>query len=183
VDAQIIVSAYNYPEKAKGYTNMPIRHTDKGWYWGGQGPFDTKAKALAVSRAAHASGYKEQTTEAIIMVEQCISRLLHAVTLTHMYHLKSRSFSQHMALGSFYEGLDDLVDSLIEAYQGKYGLIEDYETDAGEMPPSPLEYLIALNEYVAQSRTEFPQDSELQNIIDEIVALIDSTLYKLRFLA
>lgn len=162
---------------------MPIRHTDKGWYWGGQGPFDTKAKALAVARAAHASGYKEQTTEAIIMVEQCVSKLLHAITITHMYHLKSRSYSQHKALRHFYEDVEDLIDALIEAYQGKYGLIENYETDAGEMPPSPLEYLIALNEYIAASRLEFPQDSELQNIIDEIVALIDSTLYKLRFLA
>ena len=39
---------------------MPIRKTDKGWYWGSQGPFATKAKALAVARAAYASGYKEQ---------------------------------------------------------------------------------------------------------------------------
>jgi uncharacterized protein len=38
---------------------MPIRKTDKGWYWGGQGPFLTKAKALAVARAAYANGYKE----------------------------------------------------------------------------------------------------------------------------
>jgi hypothetical protein len=27
-----------------------------------------------------------------------------------------------------------------------------------------------------------PQDSEIQNIIDEITELIDSTLYKLKFL-
>ena len=39
---------------------MPIRKTDKGWYWGGKGPFLTKAKALAVARAAYANGYKEQ---------------------------------------------------------------------------------------------------------------------------
>lgn len=38
---------------------MPIRKTDQGWYWGTRGPFTTKAKALAVARAAYASGYKE----------------------------------------------------------------------------------------------------------------------------
>jgi hypothetical protein len=27
--------------------------------WGGKGPFPTKAKALAVARAAYAHGYKE----------------------------------------------------------------------------------------------------------------------------
>jgi hypothetical protein len=31
-------------------------------------------------------------------------------------------------------------------------------------------------------REKLPQDSELQNLIDEIKDLIDSTIYKLRFL-
>ena len=39
---------------------MPIRQTDKGWYWGSKGPFKTKKKALAVQGAAYASGYKGQ---------------------------------------------------------------------------------------------------------------------------
>ena len=39
---------------------MPIRQTDKGWYWGSKGPFETKKKALAVQGAAYASGYKGQ---------------------------------------------------------------------------------------------------------------------------
>ena len=47
---------------------MPIRKTDKGWYWGSRGPFTTKAKALAVARAAYASGYKEQ--DAIHTIQQ-----------------------------------------------------------------------------------------------------------------
>ncbi len=37
---------------------MPLRNVKGKWYWGSKGPFDTKAKALAVSRAAYASGYK-----------------------------------------------------------------------------------------------------------------------------
>lgn len=162
---------------------MPIRHTDKGWYWGSKGPFATKTQAQAVARAAYAHGYKgESITEGSIMVEEFVSGLLHSVTITHIYHLKSPSYSQHMALGSFYEGMGDLVDGLIEAYQGKYGLIEDYVMDAGEHSDYPLEYMIGLSDFVAQGRKDFPQDSELQNMIDEIASLIDSTIYKLRFL-
>jgi hypothetical protein len=37
---------------------MPIRHTDKGWFWGSKGPFASKAKALQVARAAHSNGFK-----------------------------------------------------------------------------------------------------------------------------
>jgi len=163
---------------------MPIRHTDKGWYWGGKGPFDTKAQALAVARAAYAHGYKgeNELTEGSIMVEEFLSGLLHSVTITHMFHLKSRSYSEHMALGAFYEGVSDLVDGLIEAYQGKYGLVNDYILDAGDMPASSIEYMISLSEFVKTARADFVQDSELQNMIDEIASLIDSTIYKLRFL-
>jgi hypothetical protein len=44
---------------------MPLVKKQSGWYWGSQGPFDTKAKALAVSRAAYASGYKAQSKDVI----------------------------------------------------------------------------------------------------------------------
>lgn len=39
---------------------MPLVKRQSGWFWGSKGPFDSKAKALAVARAAYASGYKEQ---------------------------------------------------------------------------------------------------------------------------
>lgn len=164
---------------------MPIRHTDKGWYWGGKGPFDTKAQALAVSRAAYSHGYKGEAelNEGSIMVEEFLSGLLHSITVTHIYHLKSRSYAQHKALAAYYEGVGDIIDSLIEAYQGKYGLVENYILDAGEMPATALEYMISLSEFVKTARADFVQDSELQNTIDEIASLIDSTIYKLRFLA
>lgn len=38
---------------------MPLVKVKGGWKWGSQGPFPTKAKALAVARAAYASGYKD----------------------------------------------------------------------------------------------------------------------------
>jgi len=44
---------------------MPLTKKQTGWYWGSQGPFDTKAKALQVARAAYASGYKEQKSDVI----------------------------------------------------------------------------------------------------------------------
>lgn len=38
---------------------MPLRKVKGKWMWGSKGPFPTQAKALAVARAAYASGYKE----------------------------------------------------------------------------------------------------------------------------
>lgn len=115
-------------------------------------------------------------------VAEFVMRLMHARTDGHLMHLQTRSFSEHMALGGFYEGIGDLVDGFVEAYQGKYGIIEDYPR--GYTPPSDdcVVELTGLKDFVADTRRDVPQDSELQNIIDEIAALIDSTLYKLRFL-
>ena len=111
-------------------------------------------------------------------------KLLHSGTVTHIKHLQTKSFSEHMALGSFYPEIIELVDSLIEAWQGKNGQI----VDGYELPESnyadltPLQYLQYLSNEIAEDRALLGDDSELQNITDEICQLVDSTMYKLRFL-
>ena len=109
--------------------------------------------------------------------------LLHSVTNAHILHFQTRSFSEHMALGEFYSEIGDLVDGFVEAFQGKYGLLTKYKTDF-ELPGEPVQYLLYLQAEVESTRRlpNFPQDSELQNEIDNIANLINSTLYKLRFL-
>ena len=112
--------------------------------------------------------------------------LLNSVTTAHILHLSSRSYSQHKALETFYTEIGDHVDDFVEAFQGKYGLLTKYPTNADLMPDAdPIVYLEYLKVEVSTLRKEngFPDDSELQNITDEIMLLIDSTLYKLRFLA
>ena len=81
----------------------------------------------------------------------------------------------------YYNALNELVDTFAEAYQGKYGLIEDYK-DQYFLPPAPLEYLIGISDYIKITRADLPQDSELQNLVDEIASLTDGIIYKLRFL-
>jgi hypothetical protein len=109
--------------------------------------------------------------------------LLHSVTNAHILHLSTTSYSAHQALGNFYGEIGDLVDSFVEAFQGKYGLLTGYKSDY-MVPSDAVSYMAYLSDEVARLRKEpqFPQDSELQNITDEIVQLIDSTSYKLKFL-
>jgi len=42
---------------------MPIKKTNKGWYWGNKGPFDSKKKAQKVAKAAYVSGYQKSFQE------------------------------------------------------------------------------------------------------------------------
>ena len=112
-------------------------------------------------------------------VAEFVVNLLNSSTITHIMHLQTKSYSQHVALGDFYDGIIGLTDSFAEAYQGAYGVIESYPTPKST-DKAPLEYLDGLCEYVEETREKLPQDTQLQNIVDEIVALLDTTIYKIR---
>lgn len=116
-------------------------------------------------------------------VMQFVMCLLHSVTNAHILHLSTTSYSTHQALGNFYAEIGDLVDGFVEAFQGKYGLLTDYKSDYA-VPSNPIDYMNYLKAEVEKLRRDpkFPQDSELQNEVDTIANLINSTLYKLRFL-
>ena len=118
------------------------------------------------------------------MIAQFIQNLLHCVTNAHILHLQSTSYSEHMALGAFYEGLEDLTDALAESIQGKYGLMTGYSDEYGIPPTNALDYLESISAYVIEQRRAegFPQDTEIQNEIDGIQTLINTTIYKLRYL-
>lgn len=108
--------------------------------------------------------------------------LLHSATNTHILHLQSRSYSEHQALGAFYDSIVELTDGLIEAYQGKNQTLVQYPNTY--YPPSSdgLTELKALSDYFIANRSTIGVDSELQNLADGIQDLIDSTIYKLTFL-
>lgn len=108
--------------------------------------------------------------------------LLHSATVTHLMHFQTRSYAAHVALGEYYDGIVEITDRFVEAYQGRYGILAGYPEP---MPAGtePLPYLQTLRQFVDEARKGTAQDSHLQNIVDEAVALIDATIYKLTFLA
>ena len=119
------------------------------------------------------------------IVGQFVSTLMASRTQAHIFHLQTPSYAAHKALNKYYDKIVDLIDGLVESYQGKYGIITGYGNIALQEYQS-CEAIIMFFEtlcmYVEKSRGMVAQDSYLQNQIDEIVALIKSTIYKLRFL-
>ena len=116
------------------------------------------------------------------MIGELILHCFHARTNAHVLHLTTRSYAAHKALNEFYDEIIDLADSLAEAYQGEYG-IADYPAKKYEPASDPLQMLDDLRECVDECSAEFNKaDTHLNNICDEIRALIASTQYKLRFL-
>lgn len=166
---------------------MPIRHTDKGWMWGNQGPFPTKAKALQVARAAHANGLTEEkeSMDGIDMVAcaEFVGALLHSATVTHFYHLQVQgpgADAAHRALGAYYDGIVDATDTVAENIQGAYDvIIEPYAPMFATSTEEPLAYMKTLRQFVRNKRKALPQDSEIQNDVDAVATLINRTCYRL----
>jgi hypothetical protein len=114
-----------------------------------------------------------------------VGHLFLARNVAHSVHLNTRSYAKHKALGDFYDGVIDLADTFAEAYQGRHGLMGAIPVPAVRKTSNVVEFLQESLADIEKSRYEVCEkdDSPIQNIIDEIVGLYLSTLYKLRFLA
>lgn len=115
-----------------------------------------------------------------------IGTLMQSRNQAHIYHLQAEgpgSFATHKALEDYYEGIVDRIDSMVESFQGRYGIVRGYKM-AGTIKEdnNPQMYFEGLCKFVETIRTQIPQDSFLQNQVDEVVDLIESTKYKLKFL-
>jgi hypothetical protein len=114
-------------------------------------------------------------------VEEFASSLFALETDIHIAHLQTDSFAVHMALNSLYQDIVDLRDRFIESYQGKYGIIKGYKSFSISEGLVPVKYLTTKSEEYTAFR-ETLDCSYCQQICDDILELINGTLYKLKFL-
>ena len=134
---------------------------------------EVKRRGLVVEQQTKNSDYVEM-----------ISLLLHSRNQIHVLHLQTKSYAEHKALDDYYSGIVNLIDGLVESYQGKYEILKGYKSyDIEEYKgtESTIKYLKDLCDKIMKLR-KCCDDSWIQNQIDEVCELINSTLYKLRFL-
>jgi hypothetical protein len=112
-----------------------------------------------------------------------IGTLMQSRNQAHIYHLQSQSYAAHKALQGYYEDIVDLIDGLVESYQGRYGILRGYRMESSiKEDDNAVVYFEGLSKFVEAIRIKLPQDSYIQNEIDNVVNLIESTKYKLKFL-
>ena len=116
------------------------------------------------------------------------SKLFESREMAHIYHLQVSgepgSHAKHTALGEYYDGVLDFIDSIIETFQGQYGIVEEYATiDTKETgSKDTIEYFNELARFIKEERKCINgEDTHLHNTIDEVVALVYRTLYKLKY--
>jgi len=116
------------------------------------------------------------------------SKLFESREMAHIYHLQVNgepgSHAKHTALGDYYDGVLGFIDDLIETFQGQYGIVEEYNViDTKETgSKDTIEYFNELARFIKEERKCINvEDTHLHNIIDEVVALVYKTLYKLKY--
>ena len=113
-----------------------------------------------------------------------ICNILHSRNQAHVFHLQTKSFAEHKALNDYYDGVVGLFDGIVESYQGKYGIIKNFKTFKIEQyknSKKTISYFERLLDIIDENRDSV-EDSYIQNQIDTVQELINSTLYKLKFL-
>ena len=117
------------------------------------------------------------------------SKLFESKEMAHVYHLQVKgdqgSYAKHKALGDYYETMLELLDELIETYQGQYGLVEGYDiidTSTTKTKES-VDYFEELANWLKHAKNCISdEDTHLHSLIDDIFCLIYKTIYKLKFL-
>ena len=126
---------------------------------------------------------KNETGDVVDM----IATLLQSRSQAHIFHWQTKSqssFAEHMALGTYYDEIVELIDGIVESYQGKYEIITGYKTVEMvdyKSTEQLISYFRDLDNNIEKNRKGI-KESYIQNQIDGVKELIFSTLYKLRFL-
>lgn len=114
---------------------------------------------------------KEELQSSFFQVRDCV----------HYLHLQTTSFAEHKALGKYYESWIDLADTFLESFYGKYGRITQPPVISVGSNMGSVEYLKGVQQMLTFDARKIllPTDTELNNILDEMLALTDQTLYLL----
>jgi len=111
--------------------------------------------------------------------EIVIGQLYHTRDTMQIVHHQTMSYAEHQAAGHYYDGIVGLTDNLVETYFGCIGKRLNYKIPGSEYT-NAVPYLTQFKEYLMKHRNVFGAErTHVQNIIDEIIALVTKTLYLL----
>ena len=124
------------------------------------------------------------------MFEKLISTLMASRDQAHIFHWQTTgvgSYAAHIALNAYYDAIPDMVDALVEAYQGKYGIVKGYEPAERfdeYTADSAIKYFKAISTFVERAYAKIPkEDTNIINQLDTFKDLIYTTIYKLENLS
>ena len=101
--------------------------------------------------------------------------------IAHLTHLAQpdKSLATHKALNELYDEILDMIDGIVESYQGIYGIVS-ITIPATTSSKTPLQSVEGCYSYIEKNRSIF-KESWIQNEIDNVCKLLAGVIYKLKF--
>ena len=130
-----------------------------------------------IDEAAVAAGLDPNAAKA--KGAELFARCRAASTAAHFAHLITPSYAQHVALNVFYDEVIVLADAVAEGLIGRYGKFDAFP-NVREASTDGLTVVGNLTKWIDANRALVTDASEIQNDIDAILSLCNSTAYKLR---
>ena len=117
-------------------------------------------------------------------IEELFGTLQMSVVSGWRKHLRTAKYGKHKALGEFYEEMPEKVDALIEAWMGAHGKkVGAFQNILSASNMNTLKYLQELKKVCKEGYDLMGDNDELKSLLDDIVNLINSTLYKVKELS
>ena len=103
--------------------------------------------------------------------------MFHCADLLHIAHLKSKSYAEHVALGDAYDSIRDAADDICELIQGYCGLLDIKIAESSYA--EPIAYLKAERTEYTSKLSEYSGMMDVQNKLQDLLAVFSKTIYKL----
>lgn len=117
------------------------------------------------------------------MIEQLVAKVFATRNAVHLAHWKTGSYAQHVALGDFYDGLIDRIDTIVESYQGAFGKIGNVKVE-DVSSSDVMDHIGSEANWIEEHRSEIANDvCAIENLLDDLAGLYLSTFYKLKNLS
>lgn len=112
-------------------------------------------------------------------IDKLVAKCMQSIVLTHYWHLQTFSYPKHKALQEFYETMQGLVDTFVEAYQGKYDKRVSKPENIKLDVEDKIEYFEKLSSYFDAYITLFNNSLDCQDIVIDMKNLVNKTKYLL----
>jgi NACalpha-BTF3-like transcription factor len=119
-------------------------------------------------------------------INELICRVFYSRNVSHLEHWKTDSYAKHEALGDFYDEVIDKLDAVVELFQGLYSKVNFVEEEEEE-EEGTKDILACLQDdvkWIIKNYGAISNNNDaIENLLQELVDLYGTTIYKLRFLS
>ena len=114
-----------------------------------------------------------------------LNKLMEIKNQMKLYHWQTKLYSRHLAADKFLSKAEDIIDNIIESYQGKYGHINlnanNKSIKLDNIRDEDIKkYLLTVREYLVKDYAGMLNknvNTDLLNMRDELLGALNTTLY------